>query len=329
MVDVCNRSFTRLTTPAGADVAKKFPWWATSYQKVTDNNSILDKFTFRAPSGNRQAFANDKAWPIYITEIRFWATVEDDQAASAFFWYRNLMERTCFRFRTDLQRDVVSLFMPGVTYNTEDDRHLFGYTDNMVWTLPAPYYLPYGSQFAIEVEPVLADMVSNYVQFGLRGCDPNNHAPVAVVTEPRTLPDITATPRPGRMALAFDDNRDRPVRNMWVQDFTASALGLASGTSAGRADPWRHLYCTFYPPDGPRWTDDEKTPLIAFADQVGNMDDRYDDPVVIHKPPRPYILRPGDAMEIEMQVRYVPDAAYIADHRIWAHVRGWQMGGGV
>jgi hypothetical protein len=324
MADSCRTVFTPETTPSGLEVAKKFPWWATSYQDVTDNNNILDKFVFRAPQGNRQAFANDKPWPVYIDEIRFWAALKPSTTGQ---WaYPAMMEQTCFKISTDLQREIVSRWMPGSTFNTEQDRHLYGYTQNAMFTLPAPYYLPYGSQFFIELETQHAALTGDTVQCALRGCDPYNETPSVLLTRPNTLPDGTATPRPGRLALAFDDNRDRPVRNMWVRDFSITRLNAPTGSWS-----WRLLDVKFNPPEGPSWTSDITTPLVALCDQVGDVTQTGTtyDPPVIHRPPRPYILRPGDAMTIECQVRYDPNVTYIADHRIWAHVRGWQMGEGI
>ncbi|MCK5643002.1 MAG: hypothetical protein KAJ19_19500, partial [Gammaproteobacteria bacterium] len=106
MVDLCRTRFTPETSPAGFEVAKVFPWWSTAYQEITDNNSINDKFVIRAPSGNRQAFANDKPWPIYIDELRFWTT-EEEGTSNPIKMLEGMMERTCFKIRTDLQQDII------------------------------------------------------------------------------------------------------------------------------------------------------------------------------------------------------------------------------
>jgi hypothetical protein len=333
MAEICRTVFSPESSPVGLEVAKKFPWWATSYQEITDNNAILDKFVFRAPQGNRQAFANDKPWPIYIDEIRFWHTIKPGTDYGE--WdLPYLMDQTVFKISTDLQREIVSHWMPGTCFNTEPDRIITGYQQSMMWTLPAPYYLPYGNQFSLEVESRTSTFADMTLQFALRGCDPYNESPRAILTRPASLSDGTATPYPGRLILSFDDNRDRPVQSMWVRDVSATMLNIARTGSAktGLCNPWYHIDAKFNIPEGPQWTNDLTTPLIAFSEQVpacGPYMNLNFNPLVIHRPPKPYILRPGDAMTIETQVRYEPNVLTTADHRIWAHVRGWQMGEGI
>lgn len=335
MPNTCEKVFTLNTAPTGMQLARRFPWWATAYQQITVNTQIDDKFVFRAPQGNRQAFANDKPWPVYIDEIRFWATCESQTPENIWSTLRRwLTECICLKIKTDLQQNLVSKWMPAPCFCTSPGLELLGTRPEMTWTLPAPYYLPFGSQFSVEIDSSYLPWREQVMQCSLQGCDPNNQTPYAILSTPTTTVDGTATPAPGRLVLAFDDNRDRPVRNMWVDKFMACMMSaqVAATPVDTSYDPWQNLEIKFNPPEGPSWTSDITTPMVAFADRV-HWQPRplYSSNPIIHKPIKPYILRPGDAMTIELQVRYDPtaDPSNRPSHRIYAHVRGWQPGEGI
>jgi hypothetical protein len=326
MRDRCDTAYTRLTAPGGLGLASRFPWWRTGYV-ATNGNVLYEKLTF-AGRGGQQLFINQNPWPVYIDELRFWAT-ENLGGTDATILPTSLMERTAFKIKTDLLGEIVHNWMPGSTYNTENDRHLVGPQNGMVFTLPANYYLQRGDAFSVNLYTPDAYWKSKYFQLGLRGCDPTNQTPIVILSKILQVPDSAASPAPGPLVVTFDDGRDESIRDMWVRDFVIASKENASAAGTYTKPAWERVWAHFYPSQGPQWSDDIWTPLGALSDQVQShpASGIYNAPV-IHRPKSPYVLLPGHSLTVEAQVRFdlthdeeFPDTVWI-----WAHARGYQEG---
>lgn len=325
MRDRCDKFYTPLTTPVGAEVASKFPWWRTGHV-ATAGDELYEKLIFEG-RGGQQLFINDKPWPIYIDELRFWATEEIGETVLQM--PTSLMERTAFKIKTDILGEIVHTWMPGSTYNTENHRHLVGPQNGMIFTLPENYYLQQGEAFSVNLFTQDTYWKELYYQLGLRGCDPNNQSPITMLSKILQLPDGAASPAPGPLVVTFDDGRDEGIRNMWIRDFVIANQDIAGSDGNYPTPVWERVWAHFYPPQGPQWSDDIWTPLIALADQVYSHPSSgiYNAPV-IHRPKSPYVLLPGHSLTVECQIQFdlTHDESFPDNVWIWAHARGWQGG---
>lgn len=323
-------AFNMLNTPAGSSVASKIPWWRSATQRIFHSGmKYPDQFTFTGQHSNQRFIRNEFAWPLYITEVRMWSVPHVFNGAR----YSNTMEQLAIKMFSDQIGYINSKWVPASTFNTEEDRHLFGQLNGMVYTLPADFYLNHSNHIGVSLrmDETLDsdDYVSNY-QVAMRGYDPTNNSPI-VVSHP-----IDALVADKEVMFMLDDDRDRNVRNMWVRDFTFARLNHRNHDKEARI--WSRLFARFDVPEGPHWTMDPQTPLMGLADQVpyenqGDInaaDVIYQDQPMIHRPITPYVLYPGQGMRFETQLQSTfwnfTDAETDDDVDIWIHVRGYQEG---
>jgi hypothetical protein len=222
-----------------------------------------------------------------------------------------------------------------MTYNTEMDRHLMGYVDGIVYTLPSDFYLAYGATPTMEIISLNANLNDRYIQAAMRGYDPTFNKPLVVGSRLAT----TGTAGANTTVFAFDDGRDQQVNDMWIHDFTFANISYDS--TGNSRDLWANSSVRFNFPEGPHWTLDERTPLIALADQVpcfnlgdeSGSDETYPDQPVIHRPVVPYTLLPGDLMTAEAKLLSTDFWTMSRDQGedlevidLWVHFRGYQEG---
>jgi hypothetical protein len=328
-------AFPNTGIPVGRQAARQIPWWASSKVTVTTSNDGGGaEFPVPGQSGNREIFArNQFAWPIYITEIRMWA-VPTTLVRTTYF---ESMKKTAFRFKSSREGYINSKWLPGFAFQTENDRHLMGYMNGIVYTLPTGFYLGHGATPVVELIALNSNLNSRYMQTMMRGYDPTNNRPIAVAGRLATA----GTAGSNTTIYAYDDGRDQHIRDMWVRDFTFANVSFDS--SGYSRDPWINLSARFDIPEGPHWTLDERTPLVALADQVTayNLGDEtgehtiYPDPPVIHRPVTPYRLLPGDLMQAEIKLldntfwtmqTQVNGETISETMDIWVHFKGYQEG---
>jgi hypothetical protein len=294
---------------------------------TTAGDALYEKLTFPG-RGGQQLFINDKPWPIYIDELRFWAT-EAIGGGSAPSLPVAMMERTAFKIKTDILGEIVDIWMPGSNYNTENDRHLVGPQNGLVFTLPANYYMPQGEAFSVQLFTQDTYWKEQYFQLGLRGCDPTNQSPIVMLSKMLQVPDGGGAAGPGPLVVTFDDGRDEGIRDMWIRDFVIASKDNAEADGNYTKPVWERVWAHFYPPQGSQWSDDIWTPLSALADQVQShpASGIYNAPV-IHRPKSPYVLLPGHALTVECQIQFdlTLDESFPDEAWIWAHARGWQEG---
>lgn len=211
---------------------------------------------------------------------------------------------------------IVEEWLPWHTLQTEMDRHVKGDLDSAVFTLPAPYFLQRAHPFNIDVF-VDAALAAQYTTatcywLALHGWGAIDGEPISLVKE------ITGTngvmQAGGTWRVTFDEDRDRPLRDAWITHISIGAAGLCNQYPDMVNALFRDLRICPNAPEGPRWHADEFFPVTILSDQVGipfqNIDAVYNY-VVIHKPITPYILKPGEYLNVELWNRHSIDDFYV------------------
>jgi len=321
-------AFPKTGVPVGRQIASKIPWWSSSKVNIVDASSGGGS-EFPIPGqANREIFArNQYAWPLHITEIRMWTTPITLDTGRSSYW--NSMKKTAFKFKSSRHGYLNSKWLPGMCFNTETDRHLMGYQNGIVFTLPADMYLSVGQTPLVEMHALNTNLDSRYIQTAMRGYDPTTDSPIVV----NGRLDTVGTAATQAIVFAYDDERDQSVRDMWVRDFTFCTVSHDS-TGYSR-DPWANISARFFMAEGPHWCMEEITPFTGLADQVPafNLGDEnsyetyYPDPPVIYKPVVPFVLLPGDLFTVEAKLL---DSTFwnLSSESIdlWVHFRGYQEG---
>ena len=320
-------AFTRTNVPIGRQVAQKIPWWSSSKVNITDaNGSGGNEFQFPGQANSEIFARNQFAWPIHVSEIRMW-THPITVGSRTTYW--DTMKRVAFRFKSSRQGYLNSKWLPGSAYNTETDRHLMGFQNGIVFTLPTDMYMSRGVTPLIEFYSLNANLDSRYIQTAMRGYDPTTNTPIVI----NGRLDTIGTTANRAIVFAYDDERDQSIRDMWIHDFTFATVSHdATGYSR---DPWTNISARFHMPEGPHWCMEERTPLIALADQVPafNLGDEtgeetyYPDPPTIHRPVTPYVLLPGDLMQVEAKL--LDNTFWTLNQEsidLWVHFKGYQEG---
>ena len=321
-------AYTNIGVPVGRQVARRIPWWSSSKVRVNQSNAAAgQEYQFPGQSNSEIFTRNQFAWPLHITEIRMWAQPGTIESTRTAVW--NSMKKTAFRFNSSRHGYLNSKWLPGMTFNTETNRHMMGPLYGTVYTLPTDYYLQRGATMLADIIPLHSDLNNRYIQMAMRGYDPTNDSPIIVTG--RLGDNGTSTTQ--AITFAFDDERDQPVRDMWVRDFCFS---LVEDTSTGYSrDPWLNMSIRFYPIEGTHWCLDERTPLTALIDQVpafnlgheSTNEYYYPDPPTIYKPAVPFVLLPGDMLTVEAKLL---DTTFWSVTNetwdIWVHFRGYQEG---
>jgi hypothetical protein len=277
---------------------------------------------------NSEIFArNQFAWPIYLSEIRMWTHPITLDSGRANYW--DSMKKTAFRFKSSRHGYLNSKWLPGSTFNTETDRHLMGFQNGIVFTLPTDMYMSHGVTPLVEFFALNTNLDSRYIQTAMRGYDPTTNKPIVI----NGRLDSIGTTADRAVVFAYDDERDQSIRDMWVHDFTFATVSY--DTTGFSRDPWTNISARFHMPEGPHWCMEERTPLIALADQVPafNLGDEnaaqtyYPDPPTIHRPVVPYVLLPGDILQVEAKL--LDNTFWTLSSEsidLWVHFRGYQEG---
>ena len=324
----CKQAFGLNNTPAGRGVASRFPWWSTDYIDMPQNTAAGAEYWIgqRTQTGV-PSFRNTTPKPVYITELRLWTKAQSLSQLDLQFFFSQML----LRWRTSQQGWATNMYVPAAAFNNVEDQHLWGRQNGVNYRLPAPYYLAHSNTFNIDLWASSQGANPYTIQASLRGCDPNNQSPIIVISdpsEPAGLPFNAEVQASAPSNLVFKDGRDNTVRNMWLHDMEFCLR--RDQDQASLPFDWQNVFVRFMPPEGPKWTDDGFTPLQFLAEQVsaywcGTTNIYYVAPV-IHRPERPYILLPGDTLE--MQIKWAgPTIEQSTDLEVWGGVKGWQEGG--
>jgi hypothetical protein len=248
------------------------------------------------------------------------------------------------QMETDLQQGLLKEWVPVKALHTEEDRLFHGNQWSGLFRLPAPFFMqaqePLGIRLQVrdDVPDFKIDGLRSQIDVHLRGKDPMTGVPCSYGKR-ITTPTRAGLPFTYRM----DEDRDAPIRDIIVTEIGFGAVdtfmpGVAKAGWMG-FDP---LEIKFMPATGPDWTKDLFTHLgQGLLEDVGSG--LYRGPrfflrhPVIHKPKRPYILRPGDSIRIEAMYcegdeNTLPPNAYCgskeepAQNLIFCRVSGVQEG---
>lgn len=300
---------------AGKDVAKLFPWWQTGVIDLTDIDYTNGaRFAFHAgglTEGQRAEpyLRNDQPGPVAITEVRFWSNqpyFNEDKGV----YLGDFLDAMVVQMETDLRQGLIEEWMPVKALHTEVDTLFAGRCTSGYMRLPSPYFVQAANQFQMTLK-LRQDIGANlYDVYGplaiqLRGRDPLTRVPIARNMR-LDVPMGPGVGGPPWVTYSLDDNRDAPVRDLEFQEiaFGATAQSLHNGVDYPNAvfDPYE---VKFHPPEGPSWTKDPYTHLYqGLFEQVGvtlvstTIQSVVSRRPVIHRPMRPYVLRPGDSFRI-------------------------------
>lgn len=331
----CQTRFEKTDTPAGDQVATRFPWWRTQRREITTDDFEVPFVIGDVRNSGSSAFRNTQPWPIYVDEIRFWTEDIDFQVDATL---RAPFSQIHGRLSTTRRDFLIAELIPLSCWNTEVDRHLEGYLNGIDIRLPVPYYFAAGQHMNTQLRAMTEGLYANNTEFqvAIRGCDPVNGSPIVMGSRAIAPAPAAAVPTPvaGAQAvqpdsLVFDDGRDQGVRSMWIHDLQIGIRYLENAFN--RTNAWRQMAIQIQPPEGPKWTDDWYTPLQALCEQVPAVEldqTAEDEPLnlyynapVIHRPPAPYELLPGDSLDIEIMTQFFNADA---TPTLWTAVKGWQ-----
>ena len=336
---------TRLSRgiPAGMEASNLFPWWTTGMVLLGPGGGV-------PPTGRRFAFApgglipgqrrepwlrNDQPGPVHVTEVRFWSN-QPFYPRELLNYKGDFLDGLVVQMETDLLQGLIKEWMPVKALHTEEDVLFFGQEWAGVFKLPAPFFVQAQEQFGVRIR-IRDDLtafdtwvLNEQIQISLRGKDPLQGVPTAYNRVAR-LP----AGRGLSLDYYFDDDRDAPIRDNLITD-------VAFSNSTMEPDPnWQALdglEVKFLPPTGPEWTKDPFTHLNqGLFEQVGMAvlapppaEGGFFRRPVIHRPKRPYILRPGDSFRIEgmFEGGNLPDTAYdlSGENIIFCRISGVQEG---
>jgi len=265
---------------AGDLVAKEFPWWKRA---DLTTNLVVGTPTPLASTTGEAPFKNDTNYDLKIEELR-WEITGLDQANN--FDYINIK-----MWGDGENQDFVEEWLPVSALMTDADRFTASTANAVVIDLPADYYLK--SSYVFQMELISTFASGKTLMISLHGRDPEN-------MDPMVLSKVFTSGGAGVIVSdSFDDDRDMTLKDMIVQYVTIGGESIYSST--GNSTAFMAQRVKFLPPEGPRWSEDH-----LYLGQISNQPMAYlgplpaqYHPIVIHRPVRPYILRPGQALHVE------------------------------
>jgi len=355
--------------PSGMHNANLFPWWVTGNIELGTDTGVPAngaEFSFAVSNTYRSALAavhvqsrqtqpfmkNDQPGPVAVHELRFWSN-QPFWPQGVTTWAGDFMEGMLLKMDTDLQQGIITEWIGAKALNTEEDNFFHGGQWAGVYKLPAPYFIQAPEQFGIRLR-VRHDVIPSecflwavgdtrpLIDIQLRGKDPLTETPICI-NKQIEVPAASAT-FPLDVVFMFDDGRDAPVKDMILTDIAFGNVSLQA--TAPKTAPWLSLdplEIKFMPGSGPDWTKDRFTHLAqGLFEDIGVTWEEPNSGVVsvrrpiIHRPKRPYILRPGDSFRIHATwdrneagtAGLGPDGPYAlhGDTRIYCRASGVQEG---
>ena len=297
---------------AGKDVAPLFPWWQTGMIDLDEYDLTTPghQFSFNAggmtPGQRVEPYLrNDQPGPIAVTEVRFWSNQPFfPYAASDVSDLGDWLDALVVQMETDLLQGLVEEWMPVKALHTVEDSSFYGRCASGYMRLPTPYFVQAQNQFGLKLQ-LRQDVGAAVGLFSVPAISLRGYDPLTGIPMMRNMLLDAAFDVSGTANYSLDENRDAPLRDFVFQE-------IAFGTSGGGFDGGDEQYAIFdafeikfEPPEGPSWTRDPYTHLyqglfeqlgVGFvAPEEGRLMQR---PVVMHRPKRPYILRPGDTFRV-------------------------------
>jgi len=277
--------------PRGSGVSEVFPWWRT----ISETLAVGARLNIRRGPSWPSGFVNSSDKAIRIVELRFRGDVAQ--------WQENmgLRQGIWIKMGTANGSQIIQEWLPWHTLTTEMDRYNFAELDTYAIKFPAKYFLNRANLFRLDVQydQDLFDINQftpgsrEYIfMAGLHGHGAVDGEPFDLML-PILMWQRSTTGANEFETWAFDDARDRPLRDAWITHFT---IGAASQSNDNRV--LQSLRFRLHPPDGPKWHEGEWFRPDMLSEQLGSL--LAVDDFVIHRPKVPYVLEPGQALDIEV-----------------------------
>jgi hypothetical protein len=282
--------------PTGDNVATVFPWMRT----ITNTLAPFERRVIRNPDW-QGSFDNNNSFPVNIDEVRFYAG-HGIPANPGLSFQHDLQVKMSISHR----KQIAERFLPWSCLNTEMDRYILGQNDPHAFKLPAPYFLSRSHIFMIDVlnhawmqmPSTTYDPTLEYFHMGLFGFGAEDGEPIQLFKP--VHPVLNTVPANSYQTIAFDEERDQPLRDAYI---THIGFGAGIITNQRTARQLQDTQVRLIPPEGPKWDGDEFYRIAQLAEQV-SFDMTAGSVVVpdcvIHRPIVPYILEPGENFVIEM-----------------------------
>lgn len=288
--DLMERHLGLPEIPVGSEVARWFPWWRTVTETLTADLTRIIPQNTRDP----RSFVNQSGKDIWIDELRMRVVPSS--------WTQYIYNQTAVLVKLSIpdRREIISDWMPWAALQTSPESMLLGELDNYVYKFPSPYFLQRGQLFLMDFQydaNVFAndetyDKNDYAIMMGLHGIGQRDKEPIDLIMPAyvwdRAAPDATSF-----QTIAFDDRRTHPLRDAWITHLT---FGSALHTNSGEI--LNAVMVRPNPPAGPAWHRQEFFRLDEIAHQVGS--DHNGQEFMIHRPVVPYVLHPGEGLEIEL-----------------------------
>lgn len=306
MVDLAHSEIYR-SIPIGDHVAREFPWWREA--TLVMPAGVAGRQRKFAVGPNATSILNDRESPIKINELRFIMDATEERVTAAESFTSVQIKHSKY--------DVLSRWLPIMALNTEDTRHFWGDTASAMIQLEYPYFIQRGQAFNMNIVPLTATIAARDIEVCLRGWDPYNNV-ARVMSKVVTMPAINVP-----VTVGFDENRDAAIYNMWLHDIGFGFTQVnAAAVPRSITD---HLRIRINPGMGPKWTDQDvvgtRLSGLVHDDSCVTPGGVYR-PTIIHRPVRPYILRPREVLTIQVR----PEIATVSNHTWWCWAVGTQEG---
>lgn len=299
--------------PVGNEVAQYFPWLRYVRQTIPYGEQVRVKRTL-----SRQTFANTTQDPILVYEVRIYLGSQPDikgrgsptmegivnphaQGVAPYDW-TDLQKSLWIKMSIPDRLNIIEKWLPVHQIITENDHIVEAELDRLAWQLPAPYYLSRSHAFTMDIGrtgALVADAAGEdpfYIV--LHGWGAEDGEPIDLV---KSVPDIlTDDVDYGWETIRFNDDRDESMR-----DAVITHIGIGAGSQDNQG--WALQYAQIRPraPEGMEWHSEEFFPFAVLARQLpgvyvaqGSSNQCYAS--IMHRPAVPYILFPGESLDIDL-----------------------------
>lgn len=274
----------RQSLPTGKSVSSEFPWWRTGRLVLPAIPQVINHIDVAA-GVLESTFKNDTPFDVSIDKITFNLNLSGSDDA----------RDTLVQIDTD-NYQIIKLWMPVTTLHTEEDRYVVGPQHGQTFRLPSPYYLIAPAIIRLAVfNSGAGNLTGVHIIVSLHGYNPTDRDPI-VMTKVATLGAAGVY-----SWLSFDENRDGSLRDMVIEKITFGVDNYYNSSST-MDNFWQQLRVRFDPPEGPKWSIDQGTPIFNLFEQMQCATPGAETPVVYHRPITPYVLHPMQTMNIKAYI---------------------------
>jgi len=265
---------------SGNEVAKEFPWWKRA--DLTTGLVVGSPVSLTSLTGE-PPFKNDTNHILKIEELR-WEIAGLDQANN--FDYINIK-----MWGDGENQNFIKEWLPVSALMTNPEKFTASTANTVVIDLPADYYLK--ASYVFQMELISSFASGKTLMVSLHGRDP-------VSLDPMVLSKVFTSGGAGVVVSeSFDDDRDMTLKDMIVEYISIGSETIYPTIASPTTFIEQRI--KFIPPEGPRWSEDH-----LYLGQISNQAMIYLGPLpaqyhslVVHRPVRPYILEPGQALHVE------------------------------